>query len=264
MTHTTNEKAPGACNTEGLETDTTNDLNFATGQRPRKELSTLKKQSVEPLTLTTTTDEARVDSRVLARNMGVKSRASFALIERYADTFKSHGQVTFKKAVGERLQGGGNAERYVMLNEDQSFFLLTLSRNTDRVVALKARLVKAFGEARRARDLHRTEYLPGYHELHDALHLLASESDHERQVHMNFNKLVNKAAGIEAGQRAGLNLPKQSMLIVAQMMALQAVRAAPGHKEAYQLSKAAVAPLLALGEVALAEVAAQRLEVAND
>ncbi len=45
----------------------------------------------EPLTLSITTLEPRVDSRILARNMGVKSRASFALIERYADTFKAHG-----------------------------------------------------------------------------------------------------------------------------------------------------------------------------
>ena len=80
----------------------------------------------EPLTLSITTLEPRVDSRTLARNMGVKSRASFALIERYADTLKAHGQLTFKKAVGERQQGGGNAERYAMLNENQSFFLLTL------------------------------------------------------------------------------------------------------------------------------------------
>ena len=40
MTHT-NEKAPGACNTEGLDTDTnTNDLDFATGQRQRKAITT--------------------------------------------------------------------------------------------------------------------------------------------------------------------------------------------------------------------------------
>ena len=36
MTRPTNEKAPGAINTEGLTTDTTNDLNFATGARPGK------------------------------------------------------------------------------------------------------------------------------------------------------------------------------------------------------------------------------------
>ena len=36
----TNEKAPGAINTEGLETDTTNDLNFATGTRHSKAIAT--------------------------------------------------------------------------------------------------------------------------------------------------------------------------------------------------------------------------------
>ena len=34
-----NEKAPGAINTEGLTTDTTNDLNFATGARAGKAIA---------------------------------------------------------------------------------------------------------------------------------------------------------------------------------------------------------------------------------
>ena len=40
MTHHANEKAPGAINTEGLTTDTTNDLNFATGTRHSKAIAT--------------------------------------------------------------------------------------------------------------------------------------------------------------------------------------------------------------------------------
>lgn len=40
MTHHANEKAPCAINTEGLATDTTNDLNFATGTRHRKAIAT--------------------------------------------------------------------------------------------------------------------------------------------------------------------------------------------------------------------------------
>ena len=36
----TNRKAPGAINTEGLTTDTTNDLNFATGTRHSKAVAT--------------------------------------------------------------------------------------------------------------------------------------------------------------------------------------------------------------------------------
>ena len=36
MTHYTNGKAPGACDSKGLDIDTTNDLNFATGTRRSK------------------------------------------------------------------------------------------------------------------------------------------------------------------------------------------------------------------------------------
>lgn len=39
-TDPTNEKAPGAINTEGLTTDTTKDLNFATGTRHSKAIAT--------------------------------------------------------------------------------------------------------------------------------------------------------------------------------------------------------------------------------
>jgi hypothetical protein len=39
-TDPTNQKAPGAINTEGLTTDTTNDLNFATGTRHSKAIAT--------------------------------------------------------------------------------------------------------------------------------------------------------------------------------------------------------------------------------
>lgn len=38
--HATNEKAPGAINTEGLDSNTTNSLNFATGIRQSKALTT--------------------------------------------------------------------------------------------------------------------------------------------------------------------------------------------------------------------------------
>ena len=37
----TNGKAPGACDSEGLNIDTTNDLDFATGARQRKAEATL-------------------------------------------------------------------------------------------------------------------------------------------------------------------------------------------------------------------------------
>ncbi|NMM10940.1 MAG: hypothetical protein HHJ16_11805 [Polaromonas sp.] len=42
MTHiTTKEKAPSACDAEGFQNDTTNDLNFPTGHREGKAFATL-------------------------------------------------------------------------------------------------------------------------------------------------------------------------------------------------------------------------------
>ena len=45
-TDPTNEKAPGAINTEGLTTDTTNDLNFATSTRQSKAIATLAELAI--------------------------------------------------------------------------------------------------------------------------------------------------------------------------------------------------------------------------
>ena len=61
------------------------------------------------LALTTTSTMARIDSRLLALQLDNRHKAVMTLIERYA-----------------------------LLTEDQSYFLLSLSRNTDTVVALKS------------------------------------------------------------------------------------------------------------------------------
>jgi hypothetical protein len=46
IAYSTNEKASGACNTEGFDIDFTNDLNFATGTRRRKAEATQLEQLV--------------------------------------------------------------------------------------------------------------------------------------------------------------------------------------------------------------------------
>ena len=200
----------------------------------------------DAFTLTTVKAEPRIDSRLLAKSLRNKHKAAMALIERYADKFKAFGQLPFKKEVGGRAQGGGNPERFALLNEDQAFFLLSLSRNNDHVVGLKARLVKAFGEARRAAGQHQAEYLPTYHQLHDELHALAAGSDHERHVHMNVNRLINKTVGLEAGQRSAAPMPVQSLLAVAQAVAVKAAHGAPDHRAGYQRIKSAMDALSAV------------------
>lgn len=232
MMHTnTHETAAGAINTNGLHTDT-NGADFPTQEAQGKALVTQT-----DLTLTTTKVEARIDSRLVAKGLGNTHKAVMNLIDRYSASFKAHGQLTFKKELGDRKHGGGNAARYALLNEDQAFFLLNLSRNTEIVVALKSKLITAFGEYRRAAAMRQSEYLPSFHQLHDAVRAAAATSSNEKLVHMNVAKLVNKAAGLQAGQRASASTPTQALLVVLQRIATVAMQSSRDHHEGYQRAK---------------------------
>ena len=198
------------------------------------------------LVLTTTSTEPLVDSRLLAKQVGNKHRHVMALLDKYLGKLKTFGHVSFKNADGERKQGGGKTERYALLNENQAYFVLNLSRNTEIVVNLKLRLIQVFSDYRRAADLRRTEYLPTYHKLQDAIRTAAAGSDNERHVHVNVAKLLNKTVGIEAGQRASAPMPQQAMLIVAQTIAERAMQSGRDHHDGYQRVKQAMLALSGL------------------
>ena len=201
-------------------------------------------KTINELTLTTTTTEARIDSRLLARQLGNKHKNTMELATKNLIALETFGKVAFKT---EPLPDSrtGQKERYALLNEDHSFFLLALSRNTPRVVSLKVKLVKAFGEARRAADLRRTDYLPVYHALHDEIKTLAAGSPSERFMHMNCNKALNKFAGLAPGQRSSAPVSKQALLIVGQMTMTQAMQSAHNHHDGYQRAKASLLALTA-------------------
>lgn len=188
-------------------------------------------------------DEPRIDSRLLAERLKKKRHQDlFELVKRYEVKLLALGKVLFQTgaSAGSRT---GQRERFALLNEDQALFVLTLSRNTPTVVDLKLRLVQAFGEARRAAQMRGAEYLPSYHALHQQIHALAAGTPNERFVHMNVNKLINQAAGIEAGQRSSATIPQQSMLTVAQAVAAQAMKRAPNHRAGFQQAKTALVEL---------------------
>ena len=236
------EKAAGAINTNGLHTNT-NTPNFPIGGAVDQASAGNGTTSQQDLALTTTTTEARIDSRLLAQGFGNKHKAVMALIERYAGRFRGLGILPFKKEV---IKGRGQPERYALLNEDQAYLLLSLTRNTDTVVNLKVKLIHTFGQYRRAADLRKAEYLPQYHQLHDNLHTLAAGSPNERHVHTNVNRLLNKFAGIEAGRRASAPLPEQAMLIVGHAMAARAAQGAADHHDGYQRIKTTLQALAAI------------------
>ncbi|WP_052125646.1 Rha family transcriptional regulator [Bordetella trematum] len=184
-------------------------------------------------------EEPRIDSRVLAQHLGNKHQSVRELLADYAKDFRELGILRFETGASPGSKTG-QKEKYAMLNEDQAYLLLTYSRNTATVRALKVRLVKAFSEARQARDLTRTEYLPTYHALHDEISALAGQSANAKYAHLNINRLVNKTVGIGSGQRSHLDAPRRSLLVAAQYLASTAMHGAGDHKEGYALAKHAL------------------------
>lgn len=196
-----------------------------------------KKQS-NSVHLVEVESELRVDSRILADKLQNQHKNVIELVDRYAEQFKRFGVLPFETEK-PNSSAGGRPERFALLNEDQSYFLLSLSRNTDHVVELKANLVAAFSEARKPRGAEE-EYLPTYRALHDRVHCLAAQSSNAKFVHMNVNKLINKTVGVEAGGRHGLPVPRKSLMVVAQATATHAMASAKDHHDGYQMAKSAM------------------------
>ena len=193
-------------------------------------------------------DVARVDSRLLAASMGKTHQSLFELVKDYRADFEQFGKVRFETGASQSSKTG-QRERFALLNEDQAYLLLTYTRNTARTRQLKISLVKAFAEARSAAIQHGAEYLPSYHQLHDQIHVLAAGSPNEHFMHMNANKAVNQAVGIEAGQRGALAMVEKSMLCVAQIVAAKAAHGAADRRDIQPRIKTAMLALSAATQI---------------
>ena len=193
----------------------------------------------ENFELTLVKNERRADTRLLAKHLGNQHKNVFELVKNYKADFEQLGKVTFQT---EALSSG-QLEKFALLNEDQAYLLLTYSRNTTKVRALKVKMVKAFAEARRAAEVRQVEYLPAYHQLHDAIKVAANGSPNERFIHMNANKALNQLAGVESGQRAGAGSLQQSILAVGSALAAQALQNATDGHGLHKRIKAALEPL---------------------
>ena len=202
-------------------------------------MSTIITTTPDLLQLVLLKDEPRIDSRLLAQQLRRPHYGMFELIKRYEGKLKKLGKVTFQMGASEGSKTG-QKERFALLNENQAYFVLALSRNTATVVDSKLKLILSFDAARRANAMRQTGYLPTYHALHDRIHALAAGSPNERFIHMNVNRLVNKAVGLKAGQRPSAPLPQQALLVVAQHVATQALQQADSHHDGYEVAKNAV------------------------
>ncbi len=92
--------------------------------------------------------------------------------------------------------------------------------------------------------------MPFYHELHDKLKALADmahqngSSTDEKLFHINFNKLINKAFGLGAGQRPDLAPCLRAKVTAANVIAgdivERCIKAKLDHKTTYQKVKLAI------------------------
>lgn len=164
--------------------------------------------------------------------------------------FQIDSPVRFEIRQGKKLKHGGYAQgkRIAYLNEAQSYFLLTLSRNTKHVVSIKYTLVQAFERFRRNQQTAQ-DYIPFYHELHDVVKAVAKNARANGSkaspeiFHMNFNKLINKTCGIKAGQRKNLTITERMNVTAASAVIAATVQRGVDtgldHHDIYQQAKQA-------------------------
>ncbi|MBN3848345.1 Rha family transcriptional regulator [Paraburkholderia sp. Ac-20342] len=218
--------------------------------RPSKaESSAVEQRKLTALTLHQSRGESRVDSRDLAFHLDIQHESVARKLTDYEDDFSTLGVLRFE--IGKPPLGalGGRPERYWLLNEDQCYLLLTYSRNTDRVRALKLRLVIAFRDARSRQALHDGVYLPSYHALHNEVAEMARRAHEAGSVagdevfHCNVNKLANKVCGLRAGERPALNSTQRAILTATQEVIRASLRrsmaAGDDHRSAYRAAKLA-------------------------
>jgi len=202
-----------------------------------------------PIKLHPIKNVARVDSRLIARELGNVHIEMLDLIQRYQADFEEFGVVGFQTQKPQKGSKGGRPERFALLNEDQAYLLLTYSRNTPEARRCKVSLVKAFAQFREGKQVA-AEYLPLYHTLHGTVKEVAERAHQagsvtpEDKFHITYNKLINRAFGLAKGEREKLSPTLRAMVTAAQGIAMETLSKALadglGHKEAYARVKEAV------------------------
>lgn len=193
--------------------------------------------------------EARVDSRLIACDLGNIHIEMLDLVQKYLPDFEEFGVVRFETQKPPKGSKGGRPERFALLNEDQAYLLLTYARNTPEARRLKVRLVKAFSRFREGKAVS-ADYLPLYHALHDRVKELADRAHQAGSTtqkeffHIQMNKLVNRVFGLASGERGSLSPTMRAMVTAAQAIATETLGKAldegMDHKATYRRVKEAV------------------------
>ena len=151
------------------------------------------------------------DSKVIAEGTGNKHKNVKELIVKYQNEMREFGTLSVLNVEST----GGRPEQYYRLNEEQATFLITLLRNSTRVVAFKKELVRQFYEMRRFILEKQTAVWietrqqgkltrKAETDIIQKLVEYAKEqgSEHADMLYMTYSKLANKMAGIKKRDEA--------------------------------------------------------------
>jgi len=120
-----------------------------------------------------------IDSRLIADTLGIEHRAFMRTVDKYLADIQAFGQLRFENATVTNSVGASNITKFVLLNEAQATFVMTLSRNTRKVIDCKLNLVTAF---EKAKSIIR-EVIPAQN---DRLRELELENENLRLVNKNY------------------------------------------------------------------------------
>lgn len=193
--------------------------------------------------------ELRADSRTFAPKMDIRHRQLMDNIRKYQSKFEELGLLPFEKEARPEGRHGGGDVIYALLNEDQAYFLLTLSRNTDAVVSAKLALVKAFRNARgqiATNEVARMEGKMARLEETGAIRELVQYatdqgSQSAKMYYVNITKMTNKLLGIETGKRDTLPADVLAKIGMVEKMVditlRDGMKAGLPYKQIYELAK---------------------------
>lgn len=136
-------------------------------------------------------NEPYTTSKVIADCGGQEHRAIRQLIETHKKELQEFGRVTFEMIPLKTNSGVQNTKIY-KLNEEQATFLITLMRNTPKVVLFKKNLVKQFYNMRQQlqrRALEREVELNYRKELTAKIQSLLSNDQHK---YIAFTEMLYK------------------------------------------------------------------------
>lgn len=94
--------------------------------------------------------EPLASSEVIAKGMKAQHASTIKLLRKHQPALERFGPIRFEIRLAGTRQGGGKPVEFAMLNEQQAALLISLMRNTARVVGFKSDLIAEFFRMRDA------------------------------------------------------------------------------------------------------------------